>query len=142
VDKLTSGQKFRPVIVFPPLLFKVPRHENVLFASFSSSSITMVNSKSVSIGHASPGFLQRLRSLVEALFRAPPPLMGDGLNDADAQSSQAETGIIRDLISQGKRIPEDLDLLLEVLQTLRAKGLIDDRDYLVCVFPYHGVIHR
>jgi hypothetical protein len=82
-----------------------------------------------------PGLFQRLLSLVEAVLRTPLSPLGNGLTNGEAEPAKfKETGIIQDLLSQGKRIPEDLDLLLGILQTMRARGLVDDREYIVRTF--------
>jgi hypothetical protein len=39
--------------------------------------------------------------------------------------------VAKDLASQGKRIPEDIGVLMSLLETKVNNGLIDDRKYLV-----------
>jgi hypothetical protein len=72
-------------------------------------------------------FFQRFRSLFAAIVRPPPPLLGDGR----ASSEVHTTGLIQDLASQAKRIPENFDLVMSLAKSLADGGLIDDRQYVV-----------
>ncbi|KAI5810761.1 fatty acid oxygenase, partial [Pyronema omphalodes] len=76
---------------------------------------------------ASLGFIQRFRSLFTAIVRPPPPLLGDGRGSSEVQT----TGLIQDLASQAKRIPENFDLVMALAKSLADGGLIDDRQYVV-----------
>ncbi|KAA8898494.1 putative fatty acid oxygenase PpoA [Sphaerosporella brunnea] len=92
----------------------------------------MSNSQVTAFDRESPGIFQRLRSLLEAVLRPPPPQLGDGLTDAEAEPTKVkETGIKEDLQSQGTRITKDIELLLDSLETFKNGGLINDRDYVV-----------
>lgn len=73
----------------------------------------------------------QLIQLVNASLRPLPPRFGDGRYDADISPHDLKTGIIKDLVAQGHRIPEDIDLLINFIETEARGGYMDDRKYLV-----------
>lgn len=76
----------------------------------------------------SPTILQRLRFLISEMGWTSPALLGDG---RELHDDPKTSGIIEDLKSQGSRIPENLDLLMDIIAGFSRGGLIDDREYTV-----------
>ena len=76
--------------------------------------------------------LSEISQLLNASLRAPPPKYGDGRYEADYSPTGTKTGILKDLASQAMRVPQDLDLAIDFMGTLRNGGLQDDSKYMVC----------
>lgn len=60
--------------------------------------------------------------------------LSNGTNGNIARTSTPNllTGILQDLASQGRRVPDDISILLSAVETEFKGGLQDDRKYLVC----------
>ncbi|KAL3419627.1 linoleate diol synthase [Phlyctema vagabunda] len=71
---------------------------------------------------------EALKAVVETALK-PLPKSIDGRYDAEAVPEVVKTGLVKDLISQVKRLPEDAQVLEQFLKTLLAGGLIDDKTY-------------
>ena len=80
---------------------------------------------------ADPSLLEKLAQLVHASLRPLPPRFGDGRYDSDVSPETIKTGIIKDLASQAARIPEDIDILVNLIAALFRNGLQDDSKYFV-----------
>ena len=83
---------------------------------------------------AEPSLMDKINQLIQlinAYFRPLPPRFGDGRYDSDVSPEDLKTGIIQDLVAQGNRIPEDIDLLINVLHTEAQGGYQDDKKYVV-----------
>src|SRR5438045_4525995 len=78
-----------------------------------------------------PSLLEKLAQLVHASLRPLPPRFGDGTYDSDVSPETIKTGIIKDLASQATRIPEDIDILVNLIATLFRNGLQDDSKFFV-----------
>lgn len=75
--------------------------------------------------------LSEIGQLLNASLRAPPPKYGDGRYEADVSPTETKTGILKDLASQAMRVPQDINLMIDFMGTLRQGGLQDDSKYLV-----------
>ena len=78
-----------------------------------------------------PSLLEKLAQLVHASLRPLPPRFGDGNYDSDVSPETIKTGIVKDLASQATRIPEDIDILVNLIATLFRNGLQDDSKFFV-----------
>jgi hypothetical protein len=81
--------------------------------------------------NGSPSLIKQVASLVKASFRPLPPRFGDGRYDADVDPKVIKAGIIKELESQGKRIPADLQLLVDYIIMQKDGGYLNDRLYTV-----------
>jgi hypothetical protein len=75
--------------------------------------------------------LEQIKQLVHASLRPLPPRFGDGRYNSDVSPEQIKTGIVKDLASQAARVPEDIDLLVNIIQILYRNGLQNDSKYFV-----------
>jgi hypothetical protein len=81
--------------------------------------------------NSSPSLVRRASQLVKASFRHPSPTFGDGKYDSDADPKALKAGIIRELESQTKRVPANLQLLIETIGLKAQGGYEDDSVYVV-----------
>jgi len=75
--------------------------------------------------------LDKIAQLVHYSLRPLPPRFGDGRYNADVFPEPTKTGILKDLTSQVARVPADVDLIVEVIETLYRGGLQNDAQYTV-----------
>ena len=69
--------------------------------------------------------------LIQASLRPLPPRFGDGQYNSDVNPPPVKTGIVTDLASQVGRIPQDIDLIYDLLYTVVKGGYLDDSKYIV-----------
>jgi len=80
--------------------------------------------------YSSPSFSNRLSQFLKAPFRhGSSNVRHDRHGSADPTALKG--GIISDLVSQSKRIPADLHLLLQLIDMKSAGGYEDDSRYVV-----------
>jgi len=75
--------------------------------------------------------LDKIAQLVHYSLRPLPPRFGDGRYNSDVFPEPTKTGILKDLTSQVTRVPADVDLIVEVIETLYRGGLQNDAQYTV-----------
>lgn len=93
-----------------------------------------------------PSFAKRLSQFLKAPFRnaSSNNKSNDISNencerDGHTDPSHLKNSIIKDLLSQSKRIPADLHLLMQLIDMKSAGGYEDDSKYVVC--PYMNSAH-
>jgi hypothetical protein len=87
--------------------------------------------------NAPPSLVRRASQLVKASFRQPPSNFGDGTPDSAPDPKTLKAGIIKELASQSKRAPQNLQLLIQMIG-MKAHGNYED-DSLYVVFPFIGM---
>lgn len=75
--------------------------------------------------------LEKINQLVHASLRPLPPRFGDGRYNSDVSPEVIKTGILKDLASQAARIPNDIDLLVNLIAVLYRGGVQDDSKFFV-----------
>jgi hypothetical protein len=80
-------------------------------------------------------WLEKVEQLVHFSLRPLPPRFGDGRYNSDVFPEPTRTGIIKDLESQVPRIPADINLIIEIIETLYRGGLQNDAQYTVSPLP-------
>lgn len=80
-------------------------------------------------------WLQKVEQLVHFSLRPLPPRFGDGRFNSDVFPEPTRTGILKDLESQVARVPADINLILEIIETLYRGGLQNDAQYTVSLPP-------
>lgn len=86
------------------------------------------------MGGSPTSFAKHISRFLKAPFRHASPDKDSNENyerPGHTDPSQFKAGIIKDLQSQAKRIPADLHLLIQLVQTKLAGGYEDDSKYLV-----------
>ena len=78
-----------------------------------------------------PSLLEKISQLVHASLRPLPPRYGDGRYNSDVSPDTIKTGIVKDLASQATRIPQDIDIIVDLIGVLRRNGLMDDSKFFV-----------
>lgn len=78
-----------------------------------------------------PSFLRRASQLIKASIRPVPPSFGDGRSNSEVHPKVLKAGIIKQLESQAKRIPANLQLLIETISMKAQGGYEDDSIYVV-----------
>jgi hypothetical protein len=92
-----------------------------------------------------PSFAKRLSQSFKAPFRHASSNKSNGASNENyersghADPSHLKNSIINDLLSQSKRVPADLHLLLQLIDMKSAGGYEDDSKYVVC--PYMNNAH-
>jgi hypothetical protein len=76
-------------------------------------------------------WIEKVEQLVHFSLRPLPPRFGDGRFNSDVFPEPTRTGIIKDLESQVPRIPADINLIIEIIETLYRGGLTNDAQYTV-----------
>lgn len=83
---------------------------------------------------STPSRLKRVTQLVKASFR---PRGGDEKYDSEVDPKDLKAGIVKVLKSQAKRVPENLQLLIETISLKVHGGYEDDSKYIV--LPPKGI---
>jgi len=91
------------------------------------------------MSNSSPSFAKRLSQLLRAPFRSNAPSenkSNDNSNEKHERRGHADpihlrNSIIKDLMSQSKRIPADLHLMMQLIDMKSAGGYEDDSKYVV-----------
>jgi hypothetical protein len=84
---------------------------------------------------STPSKLKRVTQLVKASFRPVPPRVGDERYDSEVDPKDLKAGIVKVLTSQAKRVPENLQLLIEAISLKAHGGYEDDSKYIVLSPP-------
>jgi hypothetical protein len=80
-------------------------------------------------------WLEKVEQLVHFSLRPLPRRFGDGRYNSDVFPEPTRTGILKDLESQVPRIPADINLIIEIIETLYRGGLQNDAQYTVTPLP-------
>ena len=67
-------------------------------------------------------FIKKIIKFFKTTNRDPPPRIGDGKLDSETTPDSLKGGIIKELASAKKGIPEDLDILVEFINLAKAGG--------------------
>jgi hypothetical protein len=65
---------------------------------------------------------KKIWQLFKLSKRAPPPPLGDGKYDSEEDGATLKAGILKELGANQKKIPEELDLLLDSIKLAKAGG--------------------
>ena|ERR1700721_1090409 len=89
--------------------------------------------------NSSPSLIssRRFSQILKAPFRSTFKKKPNGRRDVedDSKPNTPKAGILKDLASQGRRIPQDFQLLLEMLEMHEQGGYEDDSRYTVRLLP-------
>jgi hypothetical protein len=85
----------------------------------------------------SPSLVRRASQLVKGSFRQPPSNFGDGTPDSGPDPKTLKAGIIKELASQSKRVPQNLHLLIQMIDMQAHGNYADDSHWVV--FPPIGM---
>lgn len=80
------------------------------------------NPSSTDMSQADPSLFKKLIQLFKTSKRPPPPLLGDGKYDKEAEHADLKQSIIKDLTANKRTIPEDLDIVMEFINLAKAGG--------------------
>lgn len=113
-----SSNESAPRILFLPSLL-------------SSAHSAFVNQAMTESSSDNSSLLEKISQLVHASLRPLPPRFGDGRYNSDVSPEVIKTGILKDLASQAARIPNDIDLLVNLIAVLYRGGVQDDSKFFV-----------
>lgn len=84
---------------------------------------------------------KRVIQLVKASFRPVPKHFGDERYDSDVDPEELKASIVKVLTSQAKRVPDNLQLLIEAISLKTHGGYEDDSKYIVLppAPPHKGI---